>query len=296
MSKILIIKQLEFWWNKATEFWKKDKEKSMFYFGHIIHVTHDAFPEGHTIRGDEDIIKTNPVESALLTTDANLEKDKSGAEDYFKLLNYQNCGYVYHFQGYGAQKGNDAHGASDQFFNKEDQKKNDRQRQLQRCAEYFSTQVWRAIVSCLKALTKGDDPKQGICNFNAFLSSLFDKQILAVHDSQKDVTAGGSRQGWHNTKDTTLIPKTFKMGEKDLTYMLPSNLVNAKPWIGTTNNICSYKLTAWAFWSRIVLSIKAEVMYTNPIGKDLNPDPQKVDSPPPKKEGLWSKLKKKFSD
>jgi hypothetical protein len=135
--KGFMIAQAEQWWNLARA--TSSKDSRTWNLGRLLHIVADSFPRGHTLRDNTNTYpygtSTDPYDPA--------GKGKTMATA---------CGKIWYFQGYDAQKGQDAHAAADKQPTPGHQDYN----RLQ-CAKYYSWKLMRLMAQC------GGTPNGGAC-------------------------------------------------------------------------------------------------------------------------------------
>jgi len=231
-----ILAQAREWWNAAVNayFVTKDKFEGSRYLGHIQHMIHDSFMEGHTLRTD--LQQLLPAAMPALFTN-NLAAHNELA-DVWKGVREgtpnnmgPECGKILYFQGGAAQR-NAA--APDKAGN------SDRRKQCERLVPYYVPLFVLTFDQC--AASSGVTDKS--CSWDAvapLLKDIFaledrvttEKRITVVVDkkmettneklmnvSVADIVAGGALYGFHNRDSLGL--KSVKINNK-LNVLVPTS-------------------------------------------------------------------------
>jgi len=123
--KSFMMAQAQDWWSRAVS--QTTVKLRSYYVARLLHTLADSYPRGHTLRDN-----TNSY--PYMTTADPLDPEGKGRTMATK------CGKLWYFQGYDAQKGNDAHAAAD----KQPGVASEDYGRLQ-CAKYYSWKILRVL-------------------------------------------------------------------------------------------------------------------------------------------------------
>jgi hypothetical protein len=125
--KGFMMSQAALWWTKACT---SSKATRTFNLGRLLHIVHDSFPRGHTLRDE-----TNSYPY-------NNGGDPFDPEGKGKTM-ATGCGKIWYFQGYDAQDGNHQHAAADKMPTTA----HTDYKRLQ-CAKYYSWKLMSLLAKC----------------------------------------------------------------------------------------------------------------------------------------------------
>jgi len=157
--KFIILKQAQAFWSSAVSS-KTNKKAASGYLGRLLHMVTDSYPQGHVLRGTEDIVP--PADPAVRGSTP--------------AISGKHCGQVYYFQGYPAQAGSAKHGDNDH------KPTSGRNLELWECAKYSALLITNSFHLCAT--------QNKFCEFpTAIFEAIYNLKFPAI-------VAGGATDGF----------------------------------------------------------------------------------------------------